>query len=69
MKNITIITHAKAIIMLKKDHVREVKESITRETSESLTLIHVDVTEIWLNNINNNQSILINKQINLSSSS
>lgn len=60
MKNITIITHAKAIITLKNDQVQSVNGVNTLWTSVSEKFIHVDDTETWLNNINNNANILIN---------
>lgn len=60
MKNITIITHANAIITLKNDQVQSVNGVNTLCTSVSEKFIHVDDTETWLNNINNNANILIN---------
>ena len=57
---IIIITHAKATITLKNDHVHDVKDHIILDTSRSDTLIHVLVTVTCDNNINNNDNITFN---------
>lgn len=53
----TIITHAKATITLKNDHVRLVKCHIIADTSPSLTFIQVLVTVTCDNKSINNANI------------